>query len=179
VRLLPMSFRCGVRAVRDPVDLKVEAAVEEVTAVLGLAMRLGAFDKKRVWEHDDQRIISPDERNSEAYFAIALLPGIPEHVRAYLEQLLSNRAKADWDNHGSDRDYFIASAVAELVKRGFRPHRRSRRESACSIVQKALARLGVHMEERNIEHIWRTRDRTRAPFEWPLRLSVSEKVREK
>jgi len=156
---------------RDPTDLKVEAAIEEVTAVLGLAARLGAFDHG-----------SPDDVNVEARIkvTIASLRGsLPKHVCTYLDQLLLEREQADRD-HGSDRNRWIVAAIAELQKRGFRPHRRGRRESACSIVQKALARLGVHLSEHTLEDLWDRRDVTRALFEWPLFLSpVLKKSRKK
>jgi hypothetical protein len=156
---------------RDPTDLKVEDAIEDVVAVLGLALRLGAFDHG-----------SPDDVNVQARIevAIASLRGsLSKHVCTYIEQVLLERAQAERDAGPSDRDAWIVAAIAELERRGFRPHRRGRHESGCSIVTLALARLGIHKSERTIEDIWRNRDATRAPFEWPLRLSVLQNVREK
>ena len=79
------------------------------------------------------------------------------------------------DDANISRDSLIASAVEELsIKcrgRGLhatRSRERSRKsrelgtkraESACSIVHKALARLGVYMTEANVEKIWRARSR--------------------
>jgi hypothetical protein len=175
---------------RDPtaINPKVAEAVEDATAFLGLLARLGALDGRPAFkdaspeqqaEFDRQCWLSPDPLTAKAQLALALPSDMSEDVRAHIEQVLLEKAKADRDNHGSDRDYFIVSAVAELVKRGFRPYRRGRRESACSIVTTALARLGIYKSERTIEDIWTNRE-DRAPFDWsPLWASIPQNVRKK
>jgi hypothetical protein len=60
----------------------------------------------------------------------------------------------------NDDHFLIATAVARLVEgsalEATRSHakRRLTGHSACSIVQAALARLGVHVSERTVEDIW-------------------------
>jgi hypothetical protein len=55
------------------------------------------------------------------------------------------------------RNFVIIYAVARLTQQGFRPTRnreQEAQESACSIVTEALKRVGVHMDESNVEKIW-------------------------
>lgn len=161
---------------RDPtatVDPKVEAAIEDAVRFLSLPARLGVLDRRSPWED-----LSPEERAELAEQAndlndplrfqtritVTLLPDhvMPEHMRDYICRVLFEKGKVDRGN--IDRDMWIVAAVDALVARGFHPEQShhakpsgQRGASACSIVQTALARLGVHRSGRTIEDIWGSR----------------------
>jgi hypothetical protein len=107
---------------------------------------------------------------------------VPSVLRGYIASLLMAWASAGSSKRGKgrpkdnaiiSRDAFIVSAVEALLAgyaehglqatRSRDPSRRSSElgnepaESACSIVQKTLAGLGIHMSEANVEKIWRHR----------------------
>jgi hypothetical protein len=104
---------------------------------------------------------------------------LPPSIRDYISSSLIERSLADVPKRGKgrpqqyeNRDHFIASTVNGLISehpglhatRNREVSRRSRlsgkstrAESACSIVQKILERLGIHMTEAGVEKIWRAR----------------------
>src|SRR5258708_30777426 len=102
----------------------------------------------------------------EALDLIKRLPAevMPPHLRDYICGVLS-KEKGLRRTYAAGRDGDIAYAVWDATMRGF-PRTRNeatrRKEAlgepagqhACSIVTKALARVGVHMSERSIEDIW-------------------------
>jgi len=88
---------------------------------------------------------------------------MPNHLRRYIAEALTSRTGvAPPRRRGPDpyakhaRDTDIADAVGNIVKLGFRPtrNRESQNESACSIVAKALQKLGLHLEVPTVEKIW-------------------------
>ena len=139
---------------RDPsINAEVATAIEEARVYLFLPLCLGRLGKGPA---------DPDGTlRAEAWAHIQLLPDsvLPEHLREHVCQLLSERP-AGRLTYGDGRDLFIVSAIERARSRGFHPTRsntsrdKGSAESACSIVQKALARLGVNMSERMVEDIW-------------------------
>jgi hypothetical protein len=88
---------------------------------------------------------------------------MPHHLRRYVAEALTSRSRdAPPRRRGPDpyakhaRDTDIADAVGKIVRLGFRPtrNRESQNESACSIVAKALQKLGLHVEVPTVEKIW-------------------------
>jgi hypothetical protein len=88
---------------------------------------------------------------------------MPKHLRRYVADALMKRSRTTpmrrrgpdpYAKHARDTD--IAEVVAKIVELGFRPtrNRESETESACSIVAKALAMIGVHLSVPAIEKIW-------------------------
>src|SRR5262249_45039220 len=68
------------------------------------------------------------------------------------------------------RNLFIMGAVGRLKKRGFKPTRNREpsndpQESGCSIVAKALQRIGIPTTELSVEEAWGNREALRANFE--------------
>src|SRR5262249_59547477 len=94
----------------------------------------------------------------EARDLIKRLPDevIREHVRDYVCGVLSETPKGLKRTYAAGRDGYIAEAVYDATRRGFPPTRNAAtrgKESACSLVAKALARVGVNLSERTVEDI--------------------------
>jgi hypothetical protein len=135
---------------RDPaVNVEVEAAVEEARRWFERLQRLGDLDK------GDEN--STNRRAARRYIARLTDEAMPSHLREYVCRVL-DEAKGRSTYLG--RNFWIAFSVNEAMKRGFAPTRNAEsrgnkaRESACSIVTTALARVGVHLSERTVEDIW-------------------------
>jgi hypothetical protein len=139
--------------VRDPAATKaeIEAAIEAACEEFGWLKGRGWFDNQLRYEALDLIKRLPDEV-------------MPPHLRDYICGVLS-KEKGLRRTYAAGRDGHIAYAVWDATMRGFAPTRNevTRRkealrepaaQSACSIVTKALARVGVHMSERSIEDIW-------------------------
>jgi hypothetical protein len=102
------------------------------------------------------------------YFILAQRP-LPSPLGEYIATILLHRLNARGPRgRGGDRyanvgrNLFVVRAVLQLVRRGFRAtrNRASRdgaQESACSIVAKALGRVGIQIDETGVEKIWTTR----------------------
>jgi hypothetical protein len=92
---------------------------------------------------------------------------LPPHLSAYICAVLfmrsdkrARRRRGGNPYANAARDTFIVGAVARLVREGFNPTRNrallnEAEESACSIVVKALERIGMHLTEAGIEKAWR------------------------
>jgi hypothetical protein len=145
--------------VRDPAATKaeIEAAIEAACEEFGWLKGRGWFPKKLPFDN---------QLRYEALDLIKRLPDevMPPHLRDYICGVLS-KEKGLRRTYAAGRDGHIAYAVWDATMRGFPPTRNevTRRkealrepaaQSACSIVTKALARVGVHMSERSIEDIW-------------------------
>lgn len=140
---------------RDPtVDVRVEEAVRRARTVLGLYMRLGAF--RRCREED------PAERNLRSASRISITMAawrraIPRLEAEFVCRMLNQPQPIGRPTY-ANRNLFIVRMVEDIKQRGFAPTRndtmRDIRESACSIVAKALAQLGLNLSERSIEDIW-------------------------
>jgi hypothetical protein len=112
------------------------------------------------------------------YFAAGFVKGgcgLPLRLRQYIAASLHSQAKEPPQRRrGRDpyanntRDFYIALTVSQIVGLGFRPtrNRATESESACSITAKALAKCGLHMDERNVERIW-------GQFEQAFRIGAS------
>jgi hypothetical protein len=96
---------------------------------------------------------------------------MPAHLRKYIATYLREQSrKAPERRRGRDpyanyyRDTKIASVVRELVDLGYQPtrNRASDNESACSIVARALEKMGVHLSVPAVEKIWNTYRRNSA-----------------
>ena len=90
---------------------------------------------------------------------------IPEAERELICRRMLSRPQPKGRLTYARRNRLIAIVVEQITKRGFAPTRNDATrekeargkpadQSACSIVTKALARLGVDMNERSIEDIW-------------------------
>ena len=86
---------------------------------------------------------------------------LPQGLRAYIVEVLrkpddtpKKRGQDPFANY--PRNFDIACTIANVVSMGFKATRNqaTEAESACSIVQQALERVGVHMSEANVEKIW-------------------------
>jgi hypothetical protein len=71
-----------------------------------------------------------------------------------------------------NRDLTIATAIAAVARDGFSPTRshathHPAAHSACSIIQAALAEIGVSMSERTVEGIWERHKNLFAPLARP------------
>jgi hypothetical protein len=90
--------------------------------------------------------------------AITQLPSLPPRLAKYVGGLLADRERRK--RHGApdefDRDICIHHVVWKIVQTGFKPTRNevSELDSACSIVAKALTKLGVPFSEKNVQRIW-------------------------
>jgi hypothetical protein len=148
---------------RDPVAVnrEVEKAIEAACAEFRWLKARWGFPKKL-----------PDEPDfllrHQAHDVIKALPEdvMPAHLRDYVCGLLSKTPDGLRHTYAAGRDIYIAETVDGIVGRGFPATRneatraKERRgapanQSACSIVAKALARIGAHVEERSIEKIWK------------------------
>jgi hypothetical protein len=145
--------------VRDPAATKagIEAAIEGACEEFRWLKGRAWFPKKLPFDN---------QLRYEALDLIKRLPDevMPPHLRDYICGVLS-KEKGLRRTYAAGRDGHIAYAVWDATCRGFSPTRNeaTRRkealgepaaQSACSIVTKALARVGVHMSERSIEDIW-------------------------
>jgi len=145
--------------VRNPAATKaeIEAAIEAAREEFGWLKGRGWFPKKLPFDN---------QLRYEALDLITRLPDevMPPHLRDYICGALS-KTRGVRRTYAAGRDGLIAYAVWDATMCGFRPTRNeaTRRkealgepasQSACSIVTKALARVGVHMSERSIEDIW-------------------------
>jgi hypothetical protein len=139
--------------VRDPTatNPEVEAAIES-------ACESFWWIEAQEWSPQKKPVDIP--LHHEASYHIKGIPGLimPARVREYILGVLSRSAESQRHTYAAGRDQDIVQVVHEIAtKHGFPPtrNRETRRtESACSIVAKALARLGVCMSERSIEDIW-------------------------
>lgn len=138
---------------RSPADNaadEAKAAIDTATDYLDICQRHGWLRKRY--------IDLPDEDlRMAAQGCIAVMPDdmLPAPLRIYVCRLLQERPTTRRTNR--TRDACIAGVVRLLVDRGFDPTRNAAKrgkESACSIVQKVLAHLGLHLSERTIEDIW-------------------------
>jgi hypothetical protein len=148
--------------VRDPAATKaeVEAAIEAAHEEFSRAMRYGLFPRKGA--------VGPDFLlRWQAHHIIERLPDevMPSSVRDYACSILSEPPKGLKHTYAEDRDVFIVEVIGLVIGRGFLPTRNDAtrtkerygepvNQSACSIVAKALARIGVRLSERAIEDIW-------------------------
>jgi hypothetical protein len=148
--------------VRDPAATKaeVEAAIEAARKQFAFAMKCGLFPKKGAVEPDFLL-------REQAHDIIKGLPDevMPSSVRDYACSMLSEPPKGLKHTYAADRDLLISEVLGDVVGRGFPPTRNDAtrtkekygelaNQSACSIVEKALKRVGVHLSERAIEDIW-------------------------
>jgi hypothetical protein len=147
---------------RDSAAMKaeIEAAIEEACQEFRWLKGLGWFPKKSPVEPDGAL-------NIDAHLLIKKLPDkvMPEHLRDYVCGVLSRTRKELRHTYAAGRDLYIVDVIYRVTMRGFPPTRndatRDKEErgepagqSACSIVTKALARVGVSMNERHLEDIW-------------------------
>jgi hypothetical protein len=102
---------------------------------------------------------------------------MPKRLRDYVAELLTRQSQqAPQRRRGRDpyanyvRDFYITSAVLQLCRLGLKPtrNRATERESACSIVSRALERLQVELAEPAVEKIWERFSR-KFPFSGPSR----------
>ena len=134
---------------RDPAATKaeIEAAIEGACKEFGWLKGRGWFPKKLPFDN---------QLRYEALDLITRLPDevMPPHLRDYICGALS-KTRGVRRTYAAGRDGLIAYAVWDATMCGFRPTRNeaTRRkealgepasQSACSIVTKALARVGVH-----------------------------------
>src|SRR5262245_18620718 len=133
-----------------------EAAVEEARAALKLFK--AELRKKRPAR-------DPECFNRfSARLRVQRLPDavIPKRERDLICRLLSTPPPSGKRTYAGGRDALIRQVLRLVGKRGFPPTRGNAmrekeargepaNQSCCSIVQKALARLGVHMDERRVE----------------------------
>jgi hypothetical protein len=135
---------------RDPatrVDPEVEVAVEETRRFLEPYVRSPCWradvDRQMITLYDAQLLIE-----------VSLLPKwVKDSVREPLFNAMLKR-KAKPTRHY--RNYNIHLAACPLVKRGYLLTRNEvtrDKQSAAAIIQKALARLGVRMSEKQINAI--------------------------
>jgi hypothetical protein len=96
---------------------------------------------------------------------------MPVPLREYIAQKLESFSHSRSDKRGKRgrhprsnflRDFAVMYVIARIVEIGFDPTRTRTRhgkspDSACSIAHAALKRLGVHMDETNVEKIWESR----------------------
>jgi hypothetical protein len=97
---------------------------------------------------------------------------LPINLKVFVMLLLSERFEAPPKrgrgrysrNQNVIRDFVIVELVSTMKEFGFHPTRTRARhrsndkeESGCSIVAKALAQLGIHMDEIGIEEVWSKR----------------------
>ena len=161
---------------RDPAATKaeIEAAIEGACKEFGWLKGRGWFPKKLPFDN---------QLRYEALDLIKRLPDevMPPHLRDYICGALS-KTRGVRRTYAAGRDGLIAYAVWDATMCGFRPTRNeaTRRkealgepasQSACSIVTKALARVGVHMSERSIEDIWALQ----YPFYGPIYVLSAER----
>jgi hypothetical protein len=141
---------------------EIEAAIEAACEEFRWLQRLGWFPKKSPDEPDELLLL-----RWEAQAIIRSLSDeiMPAHLRDYVYGLLCETPKGGKRRYAAGRDQYIAEVLNDIVRRGFLPTRneamrdqekrgKPANQSACSVVQKALARIGVHMHERSIEDIW-------------------------
>jgi hypothetical protein len=145
---------------RDPtVDVAVEAAMESAGRILGLQKRLGMFRKARS-KDDPERDLRLAARGRILMYGL-----LPERERDVVCRMLGQERPIGRPTYAM-RNRAIAGMVRQIKERGFDATRNAatRRESACSIVAKALARLGLNLSERTVEDIWmESRRRRRRP----------------
>ena len=95
---------------------------------------------------------------------------MPSNLRAYVMGILIRRFKTPparqrgGSPHGRHRrNLYIVGMVSRLVDMGIKPTRnraaRGGVESGCSAVAKALARVGIHIDETGVEKVWANRSR--------------------
>jgi hypothetical protein len=144
---------------RDPgTDLKVEAAIKMAREHFMWLKRHGWFLKKSGLDPDA-------ELRHAAHALICGLPDeiMPAHLRSYVARVLSKAPEGLKRTYSAGRDQYLLEALYDTIRLDFPATRndatrdKGTQESACSIVQKALARVGVHMEERTVEDIWSNR----------------------
>jgi hypothetical protein len=162
--------------VRDPTVNaadEVKAAIDIAVRYLGLFQRLGVLSKAYV--DPDQHLRSEARMQITAMGVLTndMLPEhlrMPKHVRDYLYRLLEEQPTGKATV--ARRDACITSAIWQIVGRGFAATRNAGtrdKESACSIVQKALARVGLTLSERTVEDIWDSlHDRVGPPDIWEI-----------
>jgi hypothetical protein len=163
---------------RTATKAEIEAAIEAARREFVLAMKYAGFPNKSADE--------PPSDFSLRYYTHHIIEKLPEEVlssesRDYLCKILSEPPKGLKHTY-TERDGRIAEVLGMIEGLGFPPTRndttRAREkagepanQSACSIVMKALARLGVHMSERTVEDIW-ARD-VREKRKWTEKSGVS------
>jgi hypothetical protein len=89
---------------------------------------------------------------------------MPRRLRAYMAELLYSQARGIPQGRRGQKPYAkftrnfdVACIILEVVKLGFHPTRNratQESESACSVVAKALVKLGVHMSDSAVEKVW-------------------------
>jgi hypothetical protein len=138
---------------RSPTDAEIEDAIEMAYYDLGWFQAwftMKDVQRPDVWIEALNCLINVPEEF------------MPEHVRRYIKEVLHQLPGRL--TYAGSRDVHIVDAVHHIMERGFRATRNAeprngehKRESACSIVAKALARLnvpGMKLSERNVEAIW-------------------------
>jgi hypothetical protein len=123
-----------------------------------------------------KRAISGDVDADGALCAIALKyiyfgKRMPTTLGAYICHVLERRLKERGPRRrGADpyvhvaRNMYIVGTVARLSLEGFSPTRNKARkegarESGCSIVTKALTKIGMSITEDGVEEVWASRDK--------------------
>jgi hypothetical protein len=84
--------------------------------------------------------------------------GPTDEIKLWLQRLLFVDRPPPDETANQGRDEWITTAVSKVVGLGFNPTRsraNKKVESACSIVTKALTRVGIHKTESAINEIWR------------------------
>jgi hypothetical protein len=95
---------------------------------------------------------------------------MPFNLRSYVVGILLRRfmtppaPQRGGSPHGQHRrNLYIVGMVSRLVDMGIKPTRnraaRDGAESGCSAVAKALARVGIHIDETGVEKVWAKRSR--------------------
>jgi hypothetical protein len=128
-------------------NVDVEAAIEAVREFLDTE----GFLKYAV----DKRAAETIYRYWTAW-NVAQAKGVPDDVIQRACQLIVSHPGERPTNR--IRNGWITEAIRRTVDRGFAPTRNvatRRQASACSVVAAALNQLGVDLEERGVEDIWR------------------------
>jgi len=171
---------------RDPAATKaeIEAAIEAACEEFRWLKEHWSFPKKYPDEPD--ALLRDEARNvikrlPDEVIARFMSPLMrnqmkmkPAHLRDYVCGLLSKTPNGLRRTYAAGRDKQIAEVVDGIVERGFPPTRNeatrekekggeAANQSACSIVAKALERIGVDIAERTVEDIYA---RSFAPESW-------------
>lgn len=148
---------------RDPADPAVAAAIEETRIILAHVL---ALPGAAVWVREDDAI------RLKAGIELALYPTgrgeLSPDVRKFLLSLLlaadrRPERKGKRRRKNAVRDQYLVLMIEQIEKRGIKATRNdaSHKPCGCSIVAQVLGELGVNLDERGVEDVWRQRDRHR------------------